>query len=251
MGRLDGKVVAITGAAGGLGREYSMAVSKEGASVAMMDIDARVNDTLSMIKERNGKGLSFVGDVALTADADGFVKKIHEMFGKIDALVNNAAMLARINHGPFTEIAESEWDEVMRVNAKGVWVMTKATVPYMIRSGKGKIVNISSSAFFIGAPGLLHYVASKGAVIGMTRVMATELGKHGIQANCIAPGLTRTEAAMKAIPKERFSTLETENALGRVADPRDIAGAVIFLCSDDSSYMTGQTIVVDGGSRYS
>jgi|ECHhosMinimDraft_1075155.scaffolds.fasta_scaffold00143_10 NAD(P)-dependent dehydrogenase (short-subunit alcohol dehydrogenase family) len=247
MTRLRDKVIIITGAAQGLGREYSIALAKEGAFVSLIDVNDKVRETFELVKSNGGSGYYFIGDVTKEEDVLRFVNETYKIKGKIDVLINNAAIYYGLKNRPFYEIPEDEWDRVFKVNVKGVWLMSKAVVPYMIKQKYGNIINISSVTFFFGAPGLMHYVASKGAVIGITRVMAKELGKYNIRVNCVAPGLVPTEASLARVNNDYIRKVEENTSLGKITTPKDLANVMIFLSSDESNQITGQTIVVDGG----
>ena len=191
-------------------------------------------------------------DVSSAASARAMIVETERYFGRIDVLINNAAIFATLRPQPFDAIAEEEWDRVMAVNVKGIWNCVRAVVPVMKAQGGGRIVNVASAIVGKGTPYLLHYVTSKGAVIAMTRALARELGEHGIGVNAIAPGLTLSDTA-RANPQltgfQAAAVLEARS-LKREAFPEDIEGAVLFLASADSAFMTGQTLVVDGGSVF-
>lgn len=247
MGRLDGRVAIVTGAALGLGAAYARGLAAAGARVALCD----VNDASAIaeqIRAQGGAALAVRADVTSAADVSALVAATEKAFGEVDVLVNNAAISATIPSRRFEEIPSDEWDRVMAVNARGTFECAKAVVPAMRRRRYGKIVNITSTTVFKGVPGVMHYTASKGAIIAMTRVMARELGPDNICVNCIAPGLTPTEtvvanpdhrAKLEAAPKSR--------ALGRAQTPADLVGTVVFLASPESDFITGQTLAVDGG----
>jgi len=179
-------------------------------------------------------------------------QKTIERFGRIDILINNAAIFANLGKKPFFEISEEEWDEVMRINLKGVFLCCKAVYPHMKKQGKGKIINVSSSTFFMGVPYFLHYVSSKGGVIALTRALAREVGDDGICVNAIVPGLTISDAVRgnPMYPEEYLRVAASNRCFKRDELPEDLTGTVVFLASDDSDFITGQTIVVDGGSVF-
>ena len=176
-----------------------------------------------------------------------------EKYGRIDGLVNNAALYADLKYVPFDQISEEEWDRVFAVNVKGVWLMTKAVYPYMKAQGSGKIVNIASGTPFKGVPKTPHYVVSKGAVITLTRTMARTLGKEGINVNCVAPGLTRSESVTASRGEAQMDIEEEIQIRGRAIPrgqvPEDLVGAIVFFLSDGAGFIAGQTLVVDGGSH--
>lgn len=247
MARFDGTVAVITGAAQGIGATFAQAFAQSGARVVVVDIDAP-DQTVQKIHAAGGEALSFRGDITDSAFLGAMVADVEGKFGPIGVLVNNASIFASLRLQPFTEISDEEWDRVMRVNVRGGMQCVKAVLPSMERQGQGRIVNISSGSFFYGAPGMMHYVASKGAVIGMTRCLARELGDRNILVNAVAPGFTESEgvkanADMAAI---RAPTLAMR-MIKRNMEPDDLVGVVLFLASADNSFITGQVINVDGG----
>lgn len=247
--RLDGKVVIVTGAARGIGREYAIALAKEGASVVVVDIlENGIAETAKEIEHIGAKALPLRIDVSKEEDTKKMAEETVKRFGQIDALVNNAALYGGLKRRPFYEIDVEEWDKVQAINVRGVFLCIKSVFPYMKQAGYGKIVNISSATVFAGAPGLGHYVASKGAVIGITRGFCRELGQFNITINAIAPGYTLTEANKEMNPDPAYTIeMAKSRALKKDEHPSDLVGTVIFLCSSESDFMTGQTLVVDGG----
>jgi len=249
--RLKDKVAIVTGAARGLGRSFALKLAQEGAKVMAMNIVLRPKDredldeTVKQIKATGAEAASFVGDVSLMKDTSAMAEATMKAFGKVDILVNNAAIYDGLKRRPFYEIDPDEWDLVMKVNVKGAFLCTRAVFPYMKNQGYGKIINIASEVFFTGSHGFAHYVASKGGIIGMTRALAIELGPHGIRINCVAPGFTDTEASRGIADVTKYDTSKTP--LGRVVKPEDLTGAALFLASPESDFITGQTILVDGG----
>ena len=249
--RLKDRVAIVTGAARGLGRSFALKLAQEGAKVMAMNIVIRPKDkedldeTMKQIKAMGAEATSFVGDVSLQKDTSAMAEAAVKAFGKVDILVNNAAIYDGLKRRPFYEIDLDEWDLVMKVNVKGAFLCTRAVFPYMKNQGYGKIINIASEVFFTGSHGFAHYVASKGGIIGMTRALAIELGPHGIRINCVAPGFTDTEASRGIADVTKYDTSKTP--LGRVVKPEDLTGAALYLASTDSDFVTGQTILVDGG----
>ncbi|MDP6430609.1 MAG: glucose 1-dehydrogenase [Rhodospirillales bacterium] len=250
MGRLDGRVAIITGAAQGIGAAYAKALAGEGARLALADIQ----DAGPVAKEieagfQGAETLALGTDVSDEAQVNDMVAKTVERFGKLDILISNAAMFASISHKPFTDIPVEEWDRLMAVNVKGPWLCAKAAVPEMQKNGYGKIVNIASGTLFKGNPNILHYVTSKGAILAMTRSMSNEVGGDGICVNTLAPGLTMSEGVLgaKEFMEGRDANMASR-ALKRYQEPEDLTGAMLFLVSPDSDFMTGQCMVVDGGS---
>ena len=249
--RLKDKVAIVTGAARGLGRSFSLRLAQEGAKIVAMNIVLRPKDkedldeTVKQIKALGAEATPFVGDVSVVKDTAAMAEAAVKAFGKVDILINNAAIYDGLKRRPFYEIDPDEWDLVMKVNVKGAFLCTRAVFPYMKNQGYGKIVNIASEVFFTGSHGFAHYVASKGGIIGMTRALAIELGPHGIRINCVAPGFTDTEASRGIADVTKYDTSKTP--LGRVVKPEDLTGAALYLASTDSDFVTGQTILVDGG----
>lgn len=241
------KVVIVTGGGKGIGAEYSAALGNKGYQVVVADIDPEaVIVTVGKLSDRGYEVLGIEVDVTIEASVKAMVNQTMAKFGRIDALVNNAALYATIQKKPFMEIEVEEWNRVINVNLTGMFNCCKAVVPEMKKNGGGKIVNISSSTVFMGIPGFAHYVSSKAGVIGLTRALAKELGEHGITINALAPGLTSTETNA-GIGKDYFEVQATQRSIKRVQIPSDLAGTIVFLVSDDSNFMTGQTLVVDGG----
>jgi len=245
---LRGKVVIVTGGARGIGREICVGAAAEGATVVAADINlAGASATCEQIQRAGGHGTPLEVDVTSEKETKEMAATVGERFGRIDALVNNAAYFYGLKIQPFTEVDPAEWDRVMLVNVKGTWQCCKAVFPYMKKQGKGKLVNISSSTFFSGIVGFPHYVASKGAIIALTRALAKELGEFNVTVNAVAPGYTDTEAQFTMHQPEFSKVIAEDRAIKRPEVPKDVVGAVLFLCSDHSDFITGQTILVDGG----
>lgn len=249
MARLTGKVALITGAAQGIGSAYAKALSQEGAAVCISDLETP-DETRAAIVAAGGKVLAVKADVTESKSVADMVAAAAEEFGSTDILINNAGLFGKLALKPFEEITSGEWDMVMNVNVRGVFECTKAVLPYMRARRYGKIITVASGTVFKGTPMMLHYVTSKGAIVAFTRALAREVGVHGVCVNCIAPGLTMTDNV-------RTNTTWAENivesnvatrAIKREAEPSDLIGTVIFLSSNESDFMTGQTLVVDGGS---
>jgi NAD(P)-dependent dehydrogenase (short-subunit alcohol dehydrogenase family) len=249
--RLSDKVAIITGGAAGIGFAYARRFLAEGARVVIADVaDAVAAADKLGAPERT---LGVRTDVSDTAAVRALVDATVGRFGRIDVLVNNAAVFAALKPQAFDAIPEAEWDRVMAVNVKGVWNCARAVAPVMRAQGGGRIVNVASAIVAKGTALLLHYVASKGAVVAMTRALARELGPDGITVNAVAPGLilSDTVQANPDITGFQQAAIMQARSLRREAFPEDVEGTVVFLASDDSAFMSGQTLVVDGGSVFS
>ena len=249
--RLDGKVAVITGGAAGIGFAYAKRFLAEGACVVVADIadPAAAVDKLGTA----GRALGVRTDVSDAGSVRAMVEAALARFGRIDVLVNNAAVFATLTPQPFDEIPEAEWDRVMAVNVKGVWNCARAVVPAMRAQGGGRIVNVASAIVAKGTARLMHYVTSKGAVVAMTRALARELGPDRITVNAVAPGLILSDTVQANPDLTAFQETAVMQArsLKRDAFPDDVVGTVVFLASDDSAFMSGQTLIVDGGSVFS
>jgi 3-oxoacyl-[acyl-carrier protein] reductase len=244
---LAGRVAIVTGGARGIGQAIALECAAEGASVVIADIDGeRAADVAARIEALGGRALAVRTDVSAADSVAAMAGAALGRFGRIDVLVNNAAIVD-VARQPSDLISEEEWDRVMQVNVKGPWLCVRAVLPAMREQRGGKIINLSSDLILSGVPGLLHYVASKGALTAMTRSLARELGPDGICVNAVAPGLTTTDAAMAHGQEAAERSIRTR-AIPRAQTPDDITGTVVFLASDASSFMTGQLLVVNGGS---
>ena len=245
MGRLDDKVAIVTGGARNIGAVYARALAAEGARVVVADVLDGA-DTARSIRDAGGQAVAVEADVSREDDTLRMAQAAVDAFGRIDILVNNAAIYLSINRRPFYEISAEEWDRVTAVNIKGVFLCAKAVLPHMRDQGGGRIINISSNTVMAGTPNFLHYVASKAALIGMTRSMGRELGAFGINVNAIAPGLVEHEG--QTVPPEISASRVDARSIKRRQVPQDLTGAVLYLASSDSDFVTGQTLVVDGGN---
>jgi NAD(P)-dependent dehydrogenase (short-subunit alcohol dehydrogenase family) len=250
MKPLENQVVIVTGAAGGLGRAFALAFAEQGASVAAADINlSGAQETAALIHARQENTAALQVNVADEASAQIMAQEVAEKFGRIDILVNNAAIYAGLERKPFYELDAEVWDRVMAVNVKGTWLCAKAVFPYMKQNGRGKIINVSSATVFSGSPLWAHYVASKGAVIALTRALAREAGDFGITVNALAPGFTLTEASLNLIENaEQYGA--TRGAIKRAQHADDVIGAALFFASPASDFITGQTLIVDGGRQF-
>ncbi len=249
MGRLDGRVAIVTGAAQGIGAAFARAMAAEGARIAIADLDSGA----AVVEELQAGGAEAIDVPTDVSDEDSckaMVARTVAAFGGLDIIVNNAAVFTTMERKPFDEISVEEWDRVLAVNTKGVWLCCKAAVPAMRKKKYGKIISICTGRIFKGSPFFLHYDASKAAVLGITRSLARELGDDNISVNAIAPGSTMSENVLKRTnwmgggPERTRAT----RAIKQDETPEDLVGACVYLASADSDFVTGQTIVVDGGS---
>ena len=251
MGRLDGRVAIVTGGAKGIGRHYSLALAREGARLMIADI-ADGKEVADEIARGHGANsvASMVADVSDEGAVKALVGKTVERFGKIDVLVNNAALFAPLQEANCFEIDTALWDRVMAVNLRGPFLMMKHVTPHMIAQGYGKIINIGSGTAYVGIPMLLHYVTSKGGIMAFTRALSRELGEHGIRVNTLMPGFTMSETVIAENPVHVATARPravASRALKRDEQPQDLLGALIFLAGPESDFVTGQNIAVDGG----
>ena len=247
---LQSKVIIVTGAARGIGQEYAHSFAAAGARVVAADI-SDCSATLELVKKAGGEAIGVRLDVGNATSALAMAESTTNAFGRVDGLVNNAALYATLRGGRFDSIAEADWDAVMAINVKGIWNCCKAVVPRMRQTGGGSIVNISSLAATYGMPFGLHYTTSKAAVIGLTRGLARELGRDGIRVNAVAPGTVLTDATREFFGQKFEKAVErirTDQTIQRNLMPTDLVGTLIWLLSDASAFVTGQTISVDGGT---
>jgi 3-oxoacyl-[acyl-carrier protein] reductase len=250
MGSLEKKVAIVTGGGHGIGKVYCQGLAKEGASVVVADIDLpAAEETKRLVQKDGGRVLALQVDVANEQSTLAMAEATVKAYGKIDILVNNAAIFATIpiSRVSFDKVPLDEWDKVMLVNLKGTWLCCRAVVPYMKKQNSGKIVNISSGTAFSGRGMRIHYVASKAGVLGFTRTLARELGEFGINVNTLAPGSTLSEGQDNVKAVEMREKAVGTRCLKRVQVPGDLVGGLLFLCSSASDFMTGQTVIVDGG----
>ena len=247
--RLKDKVAIVTGGARGIGAAFCEGLAAAGAKVVVSDV-LDGGPVAERIAETQKRAIYVRADVTSKKSVENLVSDAVREFGTVDILVNNAGLFADLHQKPFLEIDEDEWDRVMAVNVRGTFQCAKAVAPVMIENNKGRIVNIASGTAFKGTPNLLHYVTSKGAVVSMTRSLARELGPHNVCVNAIAPGLTMSEK-VKINPEwtgKASAAGIAARAIQREQLPADLLSTLLYLCSDDSNFVTGQTISVDGGA---
>ena len=252
MDRLKDRVIIVTGGAHGIGRAYCRGLAAEGAKVVVADLDfGAAEAVVRSLGESGGDALAVRADVSQAEDVDAMAQAAADRFGSVDGLINNAAVfqVPAMSRVPFEQIPIDEWDRLIAVNLRGVFLGCRAVVPYMKAQGRGKIVNISSGTVFHGSANSAHYVTSKAGVIGFTRSLARELGDHNINVNAIAPGLTLSLEEMTEDRLQMSRNRAQARAIKRDQEPEDLVGTAVFLCSPDSDFITGQTIVVDGGAQ--
>ncbi len=245
---LSGRTVIVTGGGKGIGKVYAQEFAKAGARVVAADIDEAAAKAVAA--ELAAQGLEALGigvDIADEASVASMTKAALDRFGAIDVLVNNASLMSVLPRRSWLEIPVDEWDRVMAVNLRGMFLCCRAVFPTMKAQQRGKIVNISSSRFFEGSPNRLHYTTSKAGVIGFTRALAREVGEFGVTVNAVAPGLTASDTQVQSTSGNYLAARSSGRAIDRVQTPDDLVGAVMFLSSPASDFMTGQTLLVDGG----
>jgi len=246
--RVADRVVVITGGAQAIGREYARQFAAAGAIPVIADInEEKATEVVAEIEGRGGRALAVPTDVAEVASVDAMAEAVLQKYGRIDALVNNAAIFTTLRMRKFYDIPLEEWDRVMRVNATGPFLTARAVAPAMREAGWGRIVNISSDSIVQGAPNYLHYVSSKSALLGMSRAMATELGEFGITVNTVFPGATFTEIPRETIDEAGKARVVAAQCIHRPQVPMDLVGLVVFLCTEAAQFITGQGIAVDAG----
>lgn len=249
--RMVGRTAVITGGGHGLGKAYGKRLAEEGANIVLADIDgAAAQAAAAEISAATGvNALGLEVDVGNAVSLAEMTERTLEISGRLDVLVNNAAIFSTIpvSRLPFDEVGEAEWDRVMNVNLKGAWLAARAAAPQMKESNYGKIINISSGTAFKGTGGRIHYITSKAGIIGMTKTLANELGAFNITVNCIAPGSTLSEETPNNEILQHRQRRASQRPLARMQVPQDLVGALAFFASPDSDFITGQTLVVDGG----
>lgn len=248
--RLQNKVTIITGGGHGIGKAYAKRFAEEGAHVVVADIDAAAGEAVAAgIRDAGYSGWNRSTDVTDYSSIEGLVDETVDRYGRIDVLVNNAAVYVtqKLWMGPVDELPLDEWDRVLEVNLKGVFMCCRAVIPVMKRQKSGKIINIASGTFFTGSSNMPHYTSSKGGVVALTRVMARQLGAWNINVNCMTPGSTMSEEVITEEVTRRRENSKKQRAFARIELPEDITGTALFLASSDSDFMTGQLLVVEGG----
>jgi 3-oxoacyl-[acyl-carrier protein] reductase len=248
---LRGRVVVITGGGQGLGRAYAHAFAAQGAIPVVAEIDgAAAAAVVEEVEDRGGRGLAVETDVRDESSTVAMADETLRALGRIDCLINNAAHFSQISMAPFWELGVAEWERAISTNITGAFLSARAVAPAMMEAGWGRIVNVSSTTVISGRPNYLHYITSKSAMIGMTRSMARELGPYNVAVHLFWPGAVETEIERPSVSGAMFQELASAQALPRPATTDDFANAMLFLCSDDSEYMTGQALVANGGLAF-
>ncbi|MET4783505.1 glucose 1-dehydrogenase [Glaciihabitans sp. UYNi722] len=251
LGRLSDRVAIITGAGHGIGKVYARRFVAEGASVVLADIDgSSVEEGAEELRKKGFQAIGVQVDVRDQGSMNAMADAATSAFGKITVLINNAALFATVpmSRSPFNEIEVEEWDRMMAINLRGPWLAARAVFPAMTKQGYGKVVNISSGTALKGSASRIHYVTSKAGILGFTKTLAREMAPSGITVNCVAPGSTLSEEHPDADTLAMRDAAKSDRAIARVQHPSDLEGAVVFFASADSDFITGQTLVIDGGS---
>ncbi|NBQ06620.1 MAG: 3-oxoacyl-ACP reductase FabG [Betaproteobacteria bacterium] len=242
---LEQKTIVVTGGAAGIGQAFALGCAAQGANLVVADMNS-ADETVTAIQQAGGKAIGVKVDVSNQESLNAMADAALKAFGRIDGLVNNAAYFREVKLTPFEEIDPEIWERIFQVNVRGVWQCCKAVMPAMRAQNSGSIVNISSVVAVAGQPGYLHYVATKGAVLSMTKGLAKECGSVGVRVNVIAPGFVITDAT-KNRPVEWQQSFLKARAISREQRPADLVGTAMYLLSDLSAFVSGQTVVVDGG----
>ncbi|MDP7643171.1 MAG: 3-oxoacyl-ACP reductase family protein [Anaerolineales bacterium] len=249
--RLKNLVIIVTGSGQGIGRVFALRLAEEGARVVVAEINAaNAHAVADEITKQGNQALAVPTDVSIPESALAMARLTVETYGRIDVLVNNAAIYYGLQMKPFDQIDPDEWRRLMAVNVDGLFYCARAVIPYMREQGNGRIINITSGSFHLPVPGIAHYITSKGAVIGFTRALACELGEYGITVNAIAPGFTMSDASKVLAGPELAEAIASRQCIKRSEQPEDLVGALVWLTSDDSAFFTGQTMTVDGGTSF-
>lgn len=246
MGRLGGRVAIVTGGAGVIGKAYCHGLAADGAHVVVADLESP-DDVVAALQSAGHEALGVHVDVSDPDSTKEMAQQTLAEYGRIDILVNNAAFFRSVTRGPFEDIPVSEWDTTMAVNVRGPWLCARAVIPAMKAQGSGRIINISSNVVWKGVPGFLQYTTSKSAIVGLTRAMAREVGEYGITVNNVAPDFIPDEG-LRAHQPGNDELVISQRALKRTSVPDDMVGIVLYLSSDDAAFITGQAILVNGGS---
>jgi 3-oxoacyl-[acyl-carrier protein] reductase len=249
--RLEGRAAIVTGGGHGIGKAYAHRLAEEGAKIVIAEIDGPAAERLAADLQHAGfEALALRTDVADGASVEEMARRTLERFGRIDILVNNAAVFATVpmSRAPFDQIDPAEWDRMMAVNLRGTWLASRAVIPHMRKQGYGKIINISSGTALKGSASRIHYVTSKAGILGFTKSLAQEVGRDNICVNCVAPGSTLSEENPDDALVRYRQAAASSRALQRMQTPEDLVGAVAFFASSDSDFITGQTLLVDGGA---
>lgn len=249
---VEGRVVIVTGGGTGIGRAYAKHFAANGAIPVIAEINGQAGSSVAAeIEADGGRALAVQTDVADEDSVAEMIARAMDAYGRIDILINNAAIFSTITRSRFEDISREDWTKVLDVNVIGSWICAKLVVPHMEAGGYGRIINISSSTVPVGLPLLMHYVTSKAAVVGMTRCMASELGERGITCNAILPGMTESEVDYVGRTEQSVPAILGMQKIKRVEETGDLVGMALYLASPASGFMTGQSLIVDGGMAYS
>ena len=248
---LKGRVAIVTGGGQALGRAYALHLAAQGAVPVIAEFNAEAGArVVKEIEDAGGTALFVATDVASAESAGAMAKAVEARFGRIDILINNAAFFSKITMAPFWELPAAEWERALQVNVSGAFHCARAVVPAMQCAKWGRILNIASGTPLLGLPNYLHYITSKSAVFGMSRSMARELGPWNVTVNTFIPGVTKTEVERPSVSDEKFKSYVAMQCLKRMSTPDDMAKVATFLCSDEAAWITGQTILADGGLNF-
>ncbi len=242
-GRLEGKVAVVTGGAQGLGQAYAERLAQDGADIVIADLNPSP-DTEHKVTAAGRQALGVICDVSVPEQVDALAKTAFAKFGKVDIVVNNAGIYP---FQPFDQMVFEDWKRVLATNLDANFLTAKAFIPGMKERKWGRVVGVTSNTVWVNDPNFLHYVTSKMGVVGFTRALASEVGNDGITVNCVGPSLTRTPGTEASPAAQIFDTWQKQQSIGRLEEPGDLVGAVSFFCSNDAAFITGQTLMVDGG----